>query len=335
MKARSRAVPWQRGMTLIELLVAMTIGLVITIAAVSTLIMGRTGYTAVESTSQLLDSERLAVDLLTRLLVQAGYQDLAAPKLATRAVAAALGQDPEPDLYGWNNAAYTEPSSLAMTTITDIQDGDRPGKCGAATSTACVNGSDVLVVRFQGTNAGDDSMLNCQGTAQPGLSTGNLDERALNILFVDRDASGEPALYCAEYDHAGAAWRAKQMVVPGVEAMQLLFGVDNVVAGTAPTAGGQDTIVDRWLRADEIKVSANPIATRENWRRVRAVRIGLVLRGPVGSAIERKTVTLNPLGPAFVAGGDTGSALAVAADGRLRRVANFTVHIRNDLSTRP
>ena len=124
MKARSRAVPWQRGMTLIELLVAMTIGLVITIAAVSTLIMGRTGYTAVESTSQLLDSERLAVDLLTRLLVQAGYQDLAAPKLATRAVAAALGQDPEPDLYGWNNAArcpscITKPPNTASSTITN------------------------------------------------------------------------------------------------------------------------------------------------------------------------------------------------------------------------
>lgn len=327
--------PAQRGLTLVELMVAMAIGLVIAIAAVSTLLMGRTGYMAVESTSHLLDNERLAVDLLTRLLVQAGYQDLAAPKLATRAVAAALGQDPEPDLFGWNNAAYTQPTSLAMTAASEIQDANRPSKCGSVSDTSCVNGSDVLVVRFQGTSAADESMINCQGTAQPGLPTGSLDERALNILFVDRDAAGEPALYCAQYDHTAASWSAKQVVVPGVESIQFLFGVDNVTAGTVPTAGGQDTIVDRWLRADQIKVAGNAVATKENWRRVRAVRVGLVLRGPVGSAIQRAAATHSPLGPAFVSADDAGSALTTAADGRLRRVANFTVHIRNDLSTRP
>jgi type IV pilus assembly protein PilW len=325
----------QRGMTLVELMVAMTIGLLVTIVAVGALVMGRTGYSAVESTSHMLDNERLAVDVLTRLLVQAGYQDLAAPQLATRAVAAALGQDPEPDLFGWNNAAYTQPTSLAMTGITEIQDGNRPSKCGSVTDTSCLNGSDVLVVRFQGTNAGDESMINCQGTSQPGLSTGSLDERALNLLFVDRDAAGEPALYCAQYDRATAAWTSRQVIVPGVESMQLLFGVDNVSANTVPAAGGQDTIVDRWLRADQVKVSGNSVATKENWRRVRAVRVGLVLRGPVGSAVQRTTSTVNPLGPAFASADDTGSALAVAADGRLRRAANFTVHVRNDLSTRP
>jgi type IV pilus assembly protein PilW len=325
----------QRGLTLVELMVAMAIGLLVTIVAVGALVMGRTGFSAVENTSQLLDNERLAVDLITRLVVQAGYQDLAAPMLATRAVAAALGQDPEPDIFGWNNAAYTQPTSLAMTTATEIQDGDRPGKCSGAPDTSCVNGSDVLVVRFQGSNAADESMTSCMGTAQPGLTAGSLDERALNLLFVDRDAAGEPALYCALYDHTAASWSTRQIVVPGVESMQLLFGVDNVTANTVPAAGGQDTIVDRWLRADQIKVAGNAVATRENWRRVRAVRVGLLLRGPVGSAIQRATATHNTIGPSFVSADDVGSALQVAADGRVRRVASFTVHVRNDLSTRP
>lgn len=332
---KRRAARLQAGLTLVELLVAMAVGMVISIVALTTLLLGRTGYTAVESSSQLLDNERLAVDVLTRLVTQAGYQELGGTLHVTRAVAVGLGQDPEPDLFGWNNAAYTQPETLALTAATTIADENRPGKCGSVNDTSCKNGSDVLVVRFQGTTAGDDSMINCLGTAQPGMSTGSLDERAINILFVDRDAAGEPSLYCAHYDHAGAAWAGKQVVVPGVEAMQVLYGVDNVTATTPPAAGGLDTIVDRWLRADQLKVAADLPSTKENWRRVRAVRIGLVLRGPAASAAQHATATFAPLGPAYVAGGDSGSSLGVAADGRLRKVANFTVHVRNDLTTRP
>ena len=81
-------------------------------------------------------------------------------------------------------------------------------------------------------------------------------------------------------------------------------------------------------------VAGNLPATRENWRRVRAVRIGMVMRGPVGSAQLAVATTLQPLGAMYVATADTGSALAVAADGRLRVQTAFTVHLRNDLTLR-
>ena len=328
----------QRGLTMVELLVAMTVGLVITMAALSMLVLGRSGYDAVDSATQLSDRERLATDTLSRLISQAGFQDYGAPVPMTRQIEAKLGLDPEPDLFAWNDAAYTQPTSLAISTITQIADGDRPTKCGSVTDTSCRNGSDVLVVRYQGVGtvaAPDGTMLNCMGTAEPGMTTGSLDARAINILFIDRDASGEPSLYCSRYNHETGAWVAKQALIEGVESMQFLFGTDNVVAGTAPAAAWGDTIADRWLRADQLKVAANPVATRENWRRVRAVRVGLVFRGPSGSAQERVASSLAPLGsPTYVATADVGSRLDTAADARLRRVANFTVHVRNDLTTR-
>lgn len=329
----------QQGMTLVELLVAMTVGMVVIIAALATLILGRSGYDAVDSTSQLIDRERFAVDMLSRVISQAGFQDLAAAAPVTRAIAKTLGGDPEPDLFGWNNAYYTQLDDLDITNSTKIVDGNRPTKCGSVTDTSCVNGSDVLVVRFQGvgpTTDPDGTMINCLGEAEPGLTTGDLNERSANVIYVQRSTStGEPSLHCSYYNHDTGAWVSGQPLLEGVEAIQLLFGTDNVVATTAPTTGGQDTIVDRWLRADQLKVSGNAVATRENWRRVRAVRVGLVLRGPVASAQERVAATLAPLGsPTYTATADVGSQLSVAADGRLRRVVNFTVHIRNDLTTR-
>lgn len=327
----------QRGVTLVELLIALTLGMLVSIAAMVTLVVGRTGFNAVDATSQLIDRERFAADTIARVVAQAGYEDQAGNPLVTRAIVKRMGGDPEPDLFGWNNAVYASPATLAISAATTISDGNRPGGCGSVTDTSCLNGSDVLVVRFQGSGGGtgDGTMVNCRGEGEPGLATGNLDERAANIFYVNRDAAGEPSLYCAYYSRATNAWVAGQPLVEGVEAMQVLYGTDSVTPATVPAAALGDTIVDRWLRADQLKVAGNAVATRENWRRVRAVRIGLLLRGAPGSAQERITATFNPLGTAYSDNSaDAGSALATAADGRLRRVVNFTVHLRNDLSTR-
>ena len=54
----------------------------------------------------------------------------------------------------------------------------------------------------------------------------------------------------------------------------------------------------------------------------RRLRIGLLIRGPVGSAIDRAASgrSYAVLGDTFVNGSDTGSSLTVPADGRLGRV---------------
>jgi type IV pilus assembly protein PilW len=329
----------QRGLTLVELLVALVIGLVVVIAAIATLLVGRTGFTTVDTTSQMVDRERFAIDTISRLIAQAGFEDIGGDTYITRAVAVRLPaplNDPEPDVFGWNDAFYTQLDNLAITTSTKIVDANRDGKC-SVNDTSCKNGSDILVVRFQGSGQpADGTMVNCRGDAEPGMTDQNLDRRAANILYTARDANtGEPGLYCAYYNFTANAWVAGQQLIEGVESLQILYGTDNVTPNTAPPAAtGNDTIVDRWLRADQLKVIANTAGTRENWRRVRAVRVGMVLRGAVGSAQEIAAATVNPLGAPFTSVNDKGTALAVAADGRLRRVVSFTVHIRNDLGTR-
>jgi len=106
-------------------------------------------------------------------------------------------------------------------------------------------------------------------------------------------------------------------------------------------AGAQDSVPDRYLRADQMTVSGDAFGTNANWRRVRSLRIGMVLRGPPNSAQNSVAQTYYPFGLAKSSGtaiagsamssaDDPGSIFAAPADGRLRQVITFTVHLRND-----
>ena len=328
----------QSGLTLIELLVALGLGLVVVTIAATALALGQRGYRAVDATTTLRDRERFATDLLSRVIVQAGYQDLGATNVSLRSTAT----DPEPDIYGWNNAVFKTPDDLLLSTSTKITTGNRPGDCGSVTDTSCRNGSDVLLVRFQGVSTApggttaDNTMINCAGQGERGMVTQDLNERAVSMFHVARGTNGEPALYCSYYNFSGSspAWVAAQPMIEGVESFQVLYGTDGVTAATVPStaASAQDSAADRWLRADQLTVAGNLSATRENWRRVRAVRVGLVLRAPAGSAPQSATATFAPLGSLYATSADVGTSLAVAADQRLRSVSSFTVHLRNDLS---
>lgn len=331
----------QRGLTLVELLVALGLGLLVVVIAATALLLGQQGYRSVDTTTQLRDRERFAADLLARVIIQTGYQDLGAGSVSLRSTASRfLGTDPEPDIYGWNNAVYKDPDDLLLSTSTKITNGNRPGAC-TVNDTSCKNGSDVLVVRFQGVNSPtdatkpDNTMINCMGLGEAGLTNGDLNDRAASIFHVTRGTNGEPSLSCSYYNFATGAWVASQPMIEGVESFQVLFGTDSVTPLTAASAAAtQDTVADRWLRADQLTVAGNVAATRENWRRVRAVRVGLVLRGPVGSAEQAYAIPFTPLGPMYASPDDTGSNLSVTADRRLRLQSTFTVHLRNDLTLR-
>lgn len=336
----------QRGLTLIELLVALGLGLLVVVIAATALLLGQQGYRSVDATTQLRDKERFAADLLARVIIQAGYQDLGTANVSLRSTAKLLGNDPEPDVYGWNNAVYKAPDDLILSESTKITNGNRPGSC-TVNDTSCKNGSDVLVVRYQGVtnppdypivadrNKADNTMINCKGEGEAGLTNGDLNDRAVSVFHVTRGTNGEPSLSCSYYNFATGLWVASAPMIEGVESFQVLFGTDGVSPALAPSATAvQDTVAERWLRADQLTVAGNIAATRENWRRVRAVRVGLVMRGPAGSVQQAYPKPFTPLGPMYASNNDTGSSLTVAADGRLRLQSTFTVHLRNDLTLR-
>ena len=322
----------ERGLTLVELLVALAISTLIAIAAVSALIVSRQGLTTVDGASQLRDNARFATELIQRLGVQAGFDDIT---YAASTRTAADAPNPDPSVFGFHNAtaSATDPSHVATTRTV-------AGSAGY--------GSDVLVLRYQTVSpfpnapTSDNSMIDCSGNASSILPVSR-DDQMWSVLHVaPSSVDGELSLMCSSANPSTGVISV-QPIIRGVEDFQVLYGAVGVIPFTAPTALPTSTVADRYLRADQMTVPADAVGTNANWRRVRSLRIGMILRGPVGSSPESTTQpTLYPLGQAKdSSGGSVGSALSSAlvdpgtvytpaVDRRLRQVVTFTVHLRNE-----
>ena len=61
----------QSGLTLIELLIAMTLSTVITIAGVASLTMARQGFSSTDATSELENNARFATSVIQKIVIQA------------------------------------------------------------------------------------------------------------------------------------------------------------------------------------------------------------------------------------------------------------------------
>ena len=140
----------QTGLTLIELMVALTLAMMVVLAAIATLMVSKQGFSSIDNATELRDNARFAHEMVRRIAMQAGFQSLATAA-STRQDAIDFGLGPtEPDVYGLNNALV--PAGEHVNPLT-AQDGSR-NNCSAA-NTACANGSDVLAVRYQGMNTQD------------------------------------------------------------------------------------------------------------------------------------------------------------------------------------
>lgn len=321
----SRLRAMQRGMTLVELMVALLLGSLIVLAAVAALTVSRQGFLAVDASAQLRDNARFATSIIRRLTTQAAYLDFKHASTSAGAafkVGASSEVPMEPSLKGFNNAAY------------DVKLID--GTTNAVT-TAGLNNSDMLVVRYQmgtvtmadGSEGPDQTMIDCSGATSTATAD-TLSDRLVSVFYVAQD-QGEPTLMCAWHD--GSSWK-QQPLVPGVESLQLLYGVDGVTAGAAPSAA-TDSIPEQYLRADQL-VAGTLTDTNANWDRVRSIRVGMVMRGAPGSSSNSTVAAQYPLGPQGLmnSANDPGSTFAAKTDGRLRQTLSFTIHLRNAAITR-
>ncbi len=336
----------QRGLTMIELLVAMVISMAIALAAVSALTMTRRGFSTVDASSQLRDNGRFAAELIQRLAAQSGYKDAqfsGATAETVLAPVAGVPPNPVPNITGFNNALIDGTDPLNATLARTTGDG----------------GSDILILRYQGaetfpgSGVSDRSMIDCAGNPITSVPADRYDRKE-SIIHV-AVSQGEPTLMCTVINPTSGAITT-QPIVQGVENFQVLYALDVPTTATpnnamAPAVSASGAMWDythyannapiRYYRADQLDVTGNAVATNANWRLVRSLRIGMVLRGPANSQQERISQTFYPFGKGKASsGGAEGSAMSDAADagtvytptadGRMRYVRTFTVQLRNE-----
>jgi type IV pilus assembly protein PilW len=345
-----------KGFTLVELMVALALSLLIVAASVSALLVSRQGFNTVDAASQLRDNARFATDFITRLSVQSGYKDVAFVDNVTQSAFKHTGVsvDPDPPISGFNNAVIGSDSTDPIGTSTN---NSRNSSCSVADGTACANGSDILILRYQtgalntestlGGTQVDNAMFNCAGVPQTNTAMSSSDViESMLYVSTPTTAAPEPALMCKYRNGTGTTWANPTPLVQGVESFQILYGTDGVQPntapiaaaplGTAPSGGQPDTIPERYLRADQLVVAGNAAATKENWRRVRSLRIGLIVRSPSGTAqapVAQRFYPFAPFGslaepPASTNFSDTFLDVP-ATDTRVRQVVTFTVYLHN------
>jgi type IV pilus assembly protein PilW len=222
----------QRGMSIAELMVAVVIGTLLSLLAVTLLVAASSSYIAHTEAASLDDAGRFALSVIERAARQTGFADWERGD-------AAGGPDPAAPapIMGLDAASLSSDSAA-------IND-PRP---------AAVNGSDVLALRFAGSGSadGDGSATTCAG-----FSVG-AGQDGWSIFYVGNSARGEPELRCK---YRGANGWSAEAVVAGVDSFQVLYGLDTDAApdGQANryvTANAINALgAAHWKRVAGIKVS--------------------------------------------------------------------------------
>ncbi|WP_334189716.1 PilW family protein [Noviherbaspirillum sp.] len=312
---------YQGGLTLIELMISITLGLLVMLAATALLLSSKSAYTAQDDGTRLQDTGRYASEVISRSVRQAAYENWDrqdAPIVSAAGISA--------------NIAGLDARSLSATTN---------GITSPVASS--VNGSDVLAVRFFGSGAGehgDGSMINCAGFGVAAATSQDSadEERGTSIFYVARDAGGEPQLYCKFHGKKG--WVA-QALARGVESFQVLYGIDsdgdslpNQYLNAASLQALDAALVLTGATAQEQAVDRN---RKTWWKKVVVIRTALLLRGTEKSRTDALTSQYDLFGRDYSdlnASADVGTRILEAqlpesTRNRIRKISATTIQLRN------
>jgi type IV pilus assembly protein PilW len=260
------------GLTLVEMLVAMTLVLVVVAGAVSFMTRGRAAHRTGEAVARLEEALDAAFGLLVDDIRLAGYLGLAAPRTpvngssalrtperADLAVAGGCGASLAHDLASpvvAVDAAYAAAPGVAL--------GCRPSPDGRAMA-----GADTLVLRHAAAEPAPAqsgrlqletnlraALLSANGSATLGPE-GRRHDLEVGVYYVSRDSTGRrdwPSLRRKRLVGGTRPAFQDEELVSGIADLQVLVGLDE--------AADADSAVDRWIRPGEAMNGAMPRALR-------------------------------------------------------------------------
>jgi type IV pilus assembly protein PilW len=272
-------------------MVSLALGLVLVGAASLTYLQtaGSTRYGALES--QMNEDGALALELLQTQLSLAGYSSIDA-----------TGRRTFTGLPVWG-------CERGMTST------DAPFNGNACNNGASDPRNDAIAVSYEATR------LNSQLIGSPGSVPGNCVNHGIavgagglfmadNRFFIASDVNGTPSLYCRGSNGAGFSNRAA--LVPNVERLHLRYAITRATTIGQPAPHQVTNLVD-----------ASALTTQDDWARVAAVQICLVVRSarpvPAGG-IPMDVLTRHV---------DCNDTVQTANDGHLRRSYRALIALPN------
>jgi type IV pilus assembly protein PilW len=310
----SRAFRRMRGLSLIELMIAIVLGGLVVVAVGNVYLSTTRSFRTQEGMARMQEGARFAFETIGYDLRQTGF--------GCRSVSAA------PVDATWYKNLFTEPlrgyrdGAGSPTAALDVDGTDAirilradknrettitaPGTTNAAHG---MNANGLVVISDAYADATVyvvataptittytlGAATPCTAAAVPDTAGFHLLPLAAHIYYIRNNPSGEPSLYRQTLQSNGTV--AAEELVEGVEDMQILYGEDTTQA-TVATCPDDGCSVDAYVEADGVT----------DWNRVVSVRITLTMR----TADNLST--------------DTGGA-----DSRIRRTYTTTIAMRNRL----
>ncbi len=308
-----------RGLSLVELLVALAIGVVLCFGAMNLLLHSKLSYLEAEELARLQENGRHAMRYLTYELAMAGH--LAALLPATRVPPVESGSP------CFDHLMQTQ---RALEHLDDVNTAGEPGAGGPGLPADCllagrhIPGSDILLTRRSASapaavgavpgssvNADDLYLLAAPDYASYQLqrggaglqARGELWEYLPQVLFLRNYSrsvgDGVPALCRKRLGRSANGMAPTECLVEGVENLQLEFGIDD----------DGDQFPDRYEPAPDAAQLQTAVAAR----------IYLLLRSihPLPGHRDQRSYSLGR------------RQVAAAGDGHYRRLMQTTVLLRN------
>ena len=268
-----------RGLTLVELMIAMLLMLIAIAGALALVAHGRSARRTSESVASLEEITDAAFAILVDELRMAGYLGLAAPGSRVSG-SSAIGAVEAPGLLVMGGCG----ASLALDLQTPVTAADgtyrvdtsAPLRCGAGPNGRIVPGADTLTVRHASAipspmDAGrlqiESSLraarLMTDGVARLGMGA-RVNDLEVSVFYVSADSTAQRGLPSLRRKRlVGGARPAFQdeELVTGVEDLQVEFGLDD--------HDDADDAVDRWVTPAAIPADDTPRAIRL-WIRARS-----------------------------------------------------------------
>jgi type IV pilus assembly protein PilW len=316
----------QRGLSLVELMVSLTIGLILMVAVVTAYLGSAGASRMAEAQGRMNEDGQAALTILTQQLRMAGANPLQIGYTSS-----------QPNSLLASNPVYGAGTSYAAVrgcdgTFTDIK---------SATSTlslTCAGGSnaspDSIAVSYEADSnntvkSASGAATDCLGQTLPvppfngtttvsdGTTTTVVAVPAYfvadNRFFVGTSSAIiSPSLYC----QGNGASNNPQPMVENIEDMQILYGTSSTPVGTTKTVAG-------YLTADQVvsdTATLGVMTLAQRWSRVAAVRVCVLVRS--------EQVVVSDLASASYLKCD-GTLETNPPDRRLRRAYTTTVMLRN------
>ena len=256
MRTHSHFAAAARGFTIVEFMVAVAIGLIISLVIGQVFVGSRQSFSSQDDAARMQETMRYASQILTRNIRLSGYRNNA-------------GLDP--------NGIFPKATTPAITGADNVATAGLPFGTNPVAPTAAspVVVPDTITLRYQGSGSGtaaDGTIVDCIGSS---IDFGFMASNTFGIRPVTKpDGMLSSSLFCST--DGGTTWPLANELIADVDNIQILYGIDTDNDGSA-----------------NAYVRINDVADIDT---VVSVRVWLLMRSPTASNINITSATYSLAG---------------------------------------